>query len=120
MRRETLDLVILICLIIASITSTTFPLLYSFSRWDESILGRAMMSQSIAFAMALDLTLLFHFWRPPFPYARLFTMIVFVFIAGTTTTLSVILWKLNYQKRLDKENHEFREQPRDGADADCS
>ena len=106
---ETFDAIILIALVIASVCTTAFPLLYSLSPWHKSILGRTMMAQSIAFSLAVDLTLLFRFWMPPYPWGRFVTMLVLLIVAGTTATLTGILWKLNYTNRLNEEQDDFDE-----------
>jgi len=41
-------------LILSCISATSFPILYAFSFWEKTWLGRAMMLQSIAFAVSLD------------------------------------------------------------------
>ena len=51
------------CLILAAISTTAFPVLYAFAPWWSTRLGRGLMIQGIAFALAIDLTLLFTFWE---------------------------------------------------------
>lgn len=51
-------------LVIAVVCSNLFILLYSFSPWYRSNVGRLLMLQSFSLALALDTTLLFRFWNP--------------------------------------------------------
>jgi len=106
----TFDRWIALSIFVAVIATSSFPILYSLSPWYKTVLGRAMMAQSIVFAVAVDFTLLFMFYRPPYPWGRIITAIVFTHIAVTSTSLTLILWRLNY-KRLTKECHESREAP---------
>lgn len=45
----------------ASVAATAFPILYSFTSWHKSILGRIMMLNAIALAFAIDMTFAFNF-----------------------------------------------------------
>lgn len=49
-------------LAIAAICTTAFPLLYLFSPWYRSQLGRAVMIQSVSVALALDVSAVYQFW----------------------------------------------------------
>lgn len=103
----------LVALWLAAIGTTAFPVLYLFSPWYKSILGRTMMAQAWAFALTVDATLLFRYWQPPSIWTQLVSALLLVYVAGTAVTLTSILWILNYQHRLSKETDEFREQPGD-------
>lgn len=61
---EVLRMWIRIVLCIAALGSTSFPVLYAFSPWRSSPLGRLFMLQAVSFAAAMDLSLMFSFWRP--------------------------------------------------------
>lgn len=100
----------LVALWLAAFGTTLFPVLYLFSPWYKSILGRTMMAQAWAFALTVDATLLFRYWQPPSFWTQFVSSMLFVYIAGTAITLSAILWKLNYQHRWQKESDDFREQ----------
>lgn len=88
------------CLIIAAITTTAFPVLYAFSPWYKSKLGRIVMAQSLAFAVAIDMTTIFQFWVPSSMRLILWlNALVFSSIAAASTALTWKLWKLNYKKK---------------------
>lgn len=92
-----------VCLVIAGISTTAFPILYSFSGWRKLLLGRMMMAQAIAFAAAVDLTLLFTFWVPSNVLVIFWAnAIIFTGIAVSTASLSVIMWRLNHPKKEKK------------------
>lgn len=88
--------------VICSVTTTAVPLLYSLTPWRTRLFGKLFMVQAIAFAVAMDMTTLFAFWRP--------TNIVLVFsisIAmlggiGISTTL-LALMMLIIPLRVKKE-----------------
>lgn len=89
---QVLTVWIQLCLLLAAFFATLFPVLYSFAPWWSTRLGRALMLQGIAFALALDLTLLFSFWVPE-DILVLFWVnaIVFTLIAFATGYLT---WKM--------------------------
>lgn len=88
------------CLVAAAIFTTAFPVLYLFSPWHSTRLGRLLMLQAVAFALAIDLTLLFQFWVPV-NVLIVFWMnaAVFFLIAIATGALTIMLWRVNHQKR---------------------
>lgn len=55
---------IMVALTAAAFFTTAFPLVYSFSPWYKSALGRSLMLQGVALAAAIDLTLIYQFKRP--------------------------------------------------------
>lgn len=87
------------CLAVAAFCSTSFPVLYAFSPWYSTLLGRFLMLQAVSFALAIDMTLLFQFWVPS-DILVLFWInaIVFTLIAGATFGLTVMLWRTNHVK----------------------
>jgi ABC-type multidrug transport system fused ATPase/permease subunit len=88
-----------ICLIVASVCTTAFPILYAFTPWYRSILGRALMLQAIAFSLAIDLTLFFQYYEiTPDNIKGIFwlNLVVFTLIAVATVCLTVIMVKMNY------------------------
>ena len=93
-------------LIFASITTTLFPILYSFSPWYKTHLGRAVMAQSVAFAMAMDLTLVFKFWLPKSPDSKtLITIVAFTLVGLASMGLTTMMYRMNYVRfRTPKEN----------------
>lgn len=87
------------CLVAAAIFTTAFPILYLFSPWYSTLLGRLLMLQAISFALAIDFTLLFQFWVPV-NVLIVFWMnaAVFFLIAIATGALTIKLWILNHRK----------------------
>lgn len=95
------------CLIIATIFSNMYPIMYAFSPWHKSALGRIIMFKAIAFAMALNITLLFQFWHPEdLMVLYLIDAVVFTFIAITTASVTYMVWKLNYSERDTRTTQE--------------
>lgn len=86
------------CLVIAAFFTTTFPLLYLFSTWNKSKLGRVLMLQGVAFALAVDLTLLFALWTPPMMAGYIVSAGGFTLIAISSGTLTWMLWRSNHSK----------------------
>lgn len=82
---------------IAAICATSFPILYMFSPWYKTQIGKVMMLQSAAFALAIDVTLLSRYWRPK-DVVILFWMnaVVFGLLAFATASMTYLLWQSNY------------------------
>lgn len=76
-----------------SLATTAFPVLYSFTPWYKSVLGRIMMLNSIAFAFTVDMTFAFNFFLTSMPeWAYLTIGIVgFTAIGLTMTSMSMYL-----------------------------
>lgn len=85
---------------VAAICTTSFPLLYLFSPWYGSKIGRALMLQGIAFAVTVDITLLFQYWETE-NLMLIFAINLFAisFIATASAALTVMLWVSNYKRR---------------------
>lgn len=96
---EVLTKIIQICLYVAAFFVTAFPVLYAFSPWYSTKLGRLLMLQAIAFASAVDLTALFQFWQPKsvLVYFWIETL-TFIFIAIASGLLTWGLWRTNHSK----------------------
>lgn len=92
------------CLFVTALCTTAFPIMYAFSPWFKSPIGRALMIQAIAFATAVDLTLVVMFWRPT-DILVLFWLnaFVFTFIASATAWLTITMVKANYKKHSKKK-----------------
>lgn len=97
---EDLRLWVHVCLVVAAVSTTTFPMLYCFSPWSASGLGRVLMLQGIAFAAAMDLTAIFSFWAPihHIELALIINAVVFTFIAASTGALTIMLWRLQHER----------------------
>lgn len=100
------------CLAFAAFSTTLFPFLYLFSPWYKTKLGRVLMLQSVAFALAIDLTLVFSFWTPTNIYVVLWlNVIVFSLIAISTGLLTWAMWRINHGKWVIRRKHKKRETP---------
>lgn len=97
---ETLRTWIRICLWVASVCTTLVPFVYAFSPWFRSRLGQLFMLQAIAFAFAMDLTLVFQYWFPRGNIAAIFWVnaVMLTFIAGSTLALAILIFMMNYTK----------------------
>lgn len=93
-----------VVLIVAAICATLFPILYLFSHWWSTMLGRLLMLQGVAFALALDVTCLFTYWRPTDILVEFWIdVIVFTLIAVATASLTVMMIRANYKKLRRKK-----------------
>lgn len=82
---------ILVCVIMAAIGTTAVPILYSFFPWRLRPIGKLFMLQSISFALAIDLTVLFFLW-PPENILVLFWINAAVFTFISVTSMSMAIW----------------------------
>lgn len=90
-----------ICLVIASVGTTLVPFIYAFSPWYKTNLGRAFMTQALAFSLAVDMTTYFAFRPPEDIRVRLWAnAAVFTIIAVSTIGLAILIWRLNYSERV--------------------
>ena len=106
------------CLAFAAFFSTAFPLLYLFSPWYKTKLGRVLMLQAVAFALAIDLTLIFQFWTPSNIYVILWTnVVVFTLIAIATGLLTWGMWRINHNKWVIRRKHKMRTRKKEKIDA---
>lgn len=74
--------------VIASICTTAIPILYGFFPWRSSLWGKLFMLESVSFAIAMDTTTFFAFFRPK----NLF--IVYLIDAGFVTLIAVSTFAL--------------------------
>jgi len=96
---------IFVCLIVAALCTTAFPVLYAFSPWRSSLLGKLFMLQAIAFALAMDATVIFNLWKPSnILFLFWANVVVFGLIAVATALLTGMLWRLNnYHRKIRKK-----------------
>lgn len=92
-------------LIGAAILTTAFPIAYSLFPWWRSITGRALMTKSIAFAVIVDATVIFHFWQVQnIMFALWVNIALFTFLGyGSARTLHML------RKRGDQINPKVTE-----------
>lgn len=96
-------------LIIAVIATTAFPVMYSFSPWYRSRLGRAVMVKAVAFCLTIWLKVVTTFFlnedtRPVILWVNAFALIL---IGMATFTMTYELFLLQRkQLREKKEDYE--------------
>lgn len=89
--------------IIAVIGTNAVPIIYSFSPWRSRLIGRLFMVQAVAFAAAIDISLMVRFLRPSSVLALFWIQtLVFTAIAGATFTLAWGIWSLNHPRKKEK------------------
>ena len=91
-----------VVLVITAICVTSVPILYSFSPWRTTSLGRWFMRQAIAFAAAFDITTIFSIWQPTgMDILVWFWINVIVMLSVATSTAGVAIWivRSNYMRR---------------------
>lgn len=97
---DVLEAWIRVCVFVAAIGTTAVPIIYSFAPWRSRRLGQLFMLQSLAFAAAFDLNVVFTFWTPH-NILVVFVIKAFVFtaIAMSTSALAWLMWRLNHPKK---------------------
>lgn len=103
---QQLTTLVTVCMIIASTCTSAVPVIYAFSPWYRSRLGRAFMVQALAFSVALDFALLFRFWRPEdIRVLHVLVASVYISIAAATAGIAWLMIQLNHNiGRHNKEN----------------
>lgn len=112
---ETLQQSLLIFLWVAAVCTTIFPVLWAFSRWWSTLLGRLLMLEGVALALAVDLTLAFQYIEvTPDDLLLIFWLnaIVFGLIALASVLLTFTMIRMNYiRRKRKKETQDDRELP---------
>lgn len=95
-------------LIVALITTTSFPVLYAFAPWYKAPLGRAVMAQSATLALAVILKFILTFFLAEGPRTALLwtNVIVLILITISTSSLTYLLWQIRRKakrKALDDD-----------------
>lgn len=99
-----LAILLMVTNLAAAVATTAFPVLYSRSPWRDTIVGRALMMHSIAFAIAADTSLFFLIWKTDnIVLLRLVYSIVFSGVAITNFVLTAVMWRLNNPKEIQDE-----------------
>jgi hypothetical protein len=99
---ETLRRWLFIVVVIAGVGATSVPLLYSFTGWRKSRLGKLFMFKSLAFATLVNLFVLFKFWKPSIVVIVLFYAIVFTAIATFSIGMSIYIFRVNWLGRKER------------------
>lgn len=85
---------------IAAVGANSFPIIYSFFPWRSHLIGRLLMLQGVAFAAAIDMTVLFAFWTPEDILVIFWVQgLVFTGIAWSTISLTWGMWRMNHPKK---------------------
>lgn len=90
------------CLLVTAVFTTLFPLLWMFSPWYETVVGRLIMIRSIAFSAAVDLTVYFLLFTPREEFANTYYLlqaIVFSVITVVSILLTFTMLNMNYFKK---------------------
>lgn len=97
---ESLEILIKVFAVIAAIFTTSCPLIYMFSPWYSTPLGRVVMLQAVTFASILDMNAVFKFWRPENRIVVIWlSMIEYGLVALATGSLTYMIWQLNHKKK---------------------
>lgn len=93
---EVLRAWIRIVLLITCVAVTSFPILYSFTPWKSRPVGRLLMFQGIAFAVAVDVSYAMAYWRP-LDILVLFWInaIILTLISLATSLMSIWVVRMN-------------------------
>lgn len=100
-------LVIKIVISVAAVTTTSFPILYLRSPWTKTWLGRVMMIQAAALAMAIDLSFVQVFFlnAESRPFLIWVNLSIITTIALTSAILTYLLWTFQDRARRRKERN---------------
>lgn len=90
---------LMVVIVIAALAATTVPILYSFFPWRQYKVGRLFMFQSVSFAAAVDLTVLFQFWVPNILVLFWINALVFTAIAASTSLTVWTLWRIIHPRK---------------------
>jgi hypothetical protein len=97
---EVLRAWLLVVVVIAAIGATAVPIIYSFLPWTRHRIGPPFMLQAVALAGAIDMTVLFAFWRPDDILVIFWAQaLVFTGIAVSTSTLVWVTIRMRYPNR---------------------
>lgn len=86
---------ILVVAFIAALGTNLVPIVYFFTPWRQRMLGRLFMFQAVTFAVTLNMSLVFSFWKPK-DILILFWIdaIVLTAVAISTSALAWMIWQL--------------------------
>jgi hypothetical protein len=91
--------------VVCSIATTAVPILYSLTPWRTRLFGKLFMVQAISFAIAMDLTTLFAFWRPTNILFRFWVGIgVLSLIGMSTSAIAIMMFVIPYRVRRNVRN----------------
>lgn len=61
---EVLRMWIRVVVLITAVCTTSLPILYAFFPWRSRPIGKVFMMMAISFALAMDLSAVFSYWKP--------------------------------------------------------
>lgn len=86
---------------VAAFFTTAFPLLWFFSIWTSTVTGKLLMFWTLSFALVLDVTVLFQFWKPTDILVLFWTeAIMFSLIAVSSAAMTFRLYWVNYHEDI--------------------
>lgn len=89
--------------LITAACTTSVPILYSFSPWRSTVIGRLFMLNALSFAAVMDLIALFFYWHPTDILVVFWTdAFVLTMSAGSTLALTLLMWQVNFSKKGKK------------------
>jgi len=93
---------------ISAVGVNAVPMIYFFSPWRSTRLGRIFMFQAASFAFAIDVSLLFQMWRPLDILVIFWSgVVLYTLIASSTSALAWWIWRLNRPSRKKVEIVKF-------------
>ncbi len=103
---QTVIHIIRIFLVITAVCVTSFPLLYLFSPWYRSNLGRAMMIQSVSVAFAVDISVVRSYWATEWSLTAILIVNVLTlsFISVASLFLTLMLFHYNFKPSEEIKN----------------
>lgn len=86
--------------IVTAVCTTSVPVLYSRFPWRTRRIGQMFMLQAIAFAAAMDMTVLFSYWHPK-DILIIFWVdaVVLSAIAVSSAAFAILIWRYIRQNR---------------------
>lgn len=93
-------IVLYLSMFAAAFLTTAFPLLYAFSPWWRSKVGRSLMIRSLSYALLIDVTLFLEFYpmKPGLWLVLLETVLFFALAFGSAATLAALWYETNQKK----------------------
>lgn len=97
---DTFILWIRIFVVGAAICATSVPVIYAFYPWRTRGLGKVFMLQAFTFAVTMDISALFSFWRPRnLLFVFIVDLLILLGIGVSTLTMALFIWKLNHPRK---------------------
>lgn len=102
--RDPLGSVLLVSLVVASLCTTAFPVMYSRCPWNSTVLGRALMAMSTSGAVAVDLAFVYSLWTPSdVRLSSVTAILISSALSMSSAYLTLVMWRINHQSIPEKE-----------------